>query len=534
VNEFGEINGLKQKKAVYFNSNEYHGNQFLTQEAIMAGYKDEAIKRDSRVFENGITSLLQLNENDASVSAEDSLLRMLLLFSSARKSLKTGIGISYASGSDETIEWSSSSREWLFSCLVEQEADIPPGIVGPADVEMLREYLATRPDAFPGAFGSVSEESEDATDGIIVAATTSDMEGTSGEKITVGRDNRGLEVSTSKVESSSMTDSTEPTLLSESSATDTEKNLAESTAKPSTQGEFDLLFDNPLDLLGNMSLSGDAEEKFQLSAQQVYSTLLWTSARKRLSRIQHHLMTAVGLLQKSREGEEEDAPQNEIERLLPEGKESNTSSSLQFFNKTVTRQELKDFCTSLTIAIQDSAQKVNSIADSNRRLSKRLTDMVISSGLGEGDISKTECNQLNNRLKEEMREMMNLDNWSNVEGGNEEDEPYEDTLDRARSEWGELFEDDRMWSPEDSLSVARPEAVDDNPTDRSHLVMDAAADDRESLDDFLSRADSDWGWVGNLVGELDDDGTKSTPYTFNQDAWDKMIPPGDELEVAEE
>jgi hypothetical protein len=532
VNEFGEINGLKQKKAVYFNSNEFHGNQFLTQEAITAGYKEETIKRDSRVFENGITSLLKTNENDASVSAEDSLLRMLLLFSSARKSLKTGIGISYASGSDETIEWSSSSREWLFSCLVEQEADIPPGIVGPADVEMLREYLATRTDAFPGAFGSVSEEIEDATNDIILATTTSDMEGTS--------DNRGLEVSKSKVESSSMMDSTEPALLSESSATDTEKNLAESTAKPSatakpsTRGEFDFLFDTPLDLLGNMSLSGDTEEKFQLSAQQGYSTLLWTSARKRLSRIQHHLTTAVGLLQKSREGEEEDAPQNETEKLLPEGKESNTSSSLQFFNNTVTRQELEDLCTSLTTAIQDSAQKVNSIADSNRRLSKRLTDMVISSGLGEGDISKAECNQLNNRLKKDLKEMMNFGNWSTFEGENEDDEPYEDTLDRAQSEWGELFEDDRMWSPEDAGSVARPEAVDDNPTDRSHLGMDAAADDRESLDDFLSRVDDDWGWVANLDGDLDDEGKKSKPYTFNQDAWDKMIPPGDELEVAEE
>lgn len=506
LNQFGEINDLKQKKPVYFNSNEYHGNQFLTQEAISAGYKDKAIDRDSGIFERGVASLLQLHDNEASVAAEESLLRMLLLFSSARKALKTSIGISYASGSNDSVEWSSPVRRWLFSCLVEQEATLPQDIIGPMHLTMLQTYLATRPDMPLGAIGSVSEEIDSGHD--ITVPTASDTDGASNGTIAIERGRNGINLSKPENDTTPvMDDSSNSTVASASSAMNVEKHTTENTSNSATNGDLDHLFDDALQFVGNISLRVDANEKFELSAQQAYSTLLLGSARKRLSRIHHQLTTAIMLLHQSSENDEAGAPKDERKT---DNEVFDASLSLEFFNKTVTRTELEDLCMNMTTTVQDCVQKVNSLAASNDRLTKGLTNIVLSSGLADGDISKTECTQLSKRLQEEMQEIMALEKWSQVEEENEEDEPYEDTLERAQLEWGELFEDGRMWSPDDAGSQALREAVDGDLSDRSHLVMDAAADDKESIDDFLSRVDSEWGWVDGMDGDLDDDLTKST------------------------
>eukprot|EP00980_Cylindrotheca_fusiformis_P010101 scaffold2243_cov122-Cylindrotheca_fusiformis.AAC.17 len=493
VNKFGELNDLKQKKPVYFNSNEYHGNRFLTEEANLAGYKDTTIDRDCRLFEKGVSSILQFSESKAPKTAEDSLLGMLLMFSSARKSLKAGIEVSYASGSNKTIEWSSPARKWLFSCLVDEEADIPQHIVDPSDLEMLRTYLSARPDAPPFAFESNHDEHDDIVE---VARSASASDG-----VVVSGENCELEVLTTK-DGESVVDSNDPTVPSTSPTMGAENSLVECTSKPSTLGELDHVFGVSLQLVGDIKISCASSEKFELAAQEAYSTLLLASTRNRLSRIQHQLTAAIGLLQQS-----EVVTDDESRIFCPEGKKKNTKlpSSLQFFNQTVTREELENICTDLVTSVQDFAQDIKSITASNHRLTKRLTEMVLSSGLGEGEISKTECDQLNMRLKEEMKEIMSGESWSKIDAQSEGDEAYEDALDRAQMEWGELFEDGRMWSPDDVRSAASTKSEVDDPSAMDHVVLDAAADDPESIDDFLSRVDSEWGWIDSIDGDSDDD-----------------------------
>ena len=110
----GELNGLKQKKVVYFNSNEYHGETFISQEAVEAGYQNRNIRKSADMFEKGISTVLVRDDDSILVSAETNLLNILVLYSSARNAVTSMLE---TSGTDGTIEWSTPEREWLFSRL---------------------------------------------------------------------------------------------------------------------------------------------------------------------------------------------------------------------------------------------------------------------------------------------------------------------------------------------------------------------------------------------------------------------------------
>ena len=83
---------------------------------------------------------------------------ILTRFSEARQSLYESIRISEASGSNSDVQWSAPEKEWLFKCLVSEVHKIPEEIVGLDNISELRSYLSLRPDAFPGAFGSIAEQ----------------------------------------------------------------------------------------------------------------------------------------------------------------------------------------------------------------------------------------------------------------------------------------------------------------------------------------------------------------------------------------
>lgn len=458
ANEMGEINDLKQKKLVYFNSNEFHGNQFLTKEAALAGYKDEKIRPDPNIFEKGVGSLVKIEEDKLSMSTEDSLLRMLLMFPFARKAIKAARDVSFAAGSDGTVTWSSPARAWLFSCLVDNENDIPSDTNGLTDLTALRSYFVSLPDSYPGAFASGS-------------SVVSEIE-----------DENGLTISSSAEDKSRPEQSTDLPLSS----------------KVESSGELDYFFDESEDIFGNLNVTSIwEEERAQLAVQELYSTLLWTSERRRLSGMQQNLNTALALLQERKEPEE-DGTDGEMKLLEGESK-----SKAQIV--PIGEKELEDLCSGLVVDIHNSAEKVNNIAKSTRQLSKRLLDSLASSTANEGDISVDEVGRLEQRLREHMSE---VNKWSlpppQSSSSEEENEemPYEDLLERAQLEYGELYEDGRMWSIEDITTKAQEELSEMVLSDSNELVEgDEVREDTEALDDFMTRIDNDWGWLDDMEEE---------------------------------
>ena len=591
-NTKGEINRLGQKKVVYFNSNEYHGHQFITPEAIAAGYQNEAVPRASGVKEKGVSSLIHINEDSMSLSAEDALLRTLLLFKSARKSMRTTLDTNYASGTEEDVEWSSGERAWLFSCLVEKQNEIPENIIGPEDLVKLRQYLSSRTDMLPGALsppdldcsssnsesemgmgdghsnsyenkgletdtgtidvpkGAVETWSDDkGVEELAPALDPSYLELTSDEGETVSthqephnRENSSIpsnapqaeageprtpdvvEVGTIAVPKEKEDDSINAEFVVSETTGDEEKHVTH------FWGPLDQFFDTVAEvfLTPSSAYSISQSEKAELAVQEFYSHLRWASAVKKLSRKRDQWSQATSLLL---DGGRSDDGGNHTSKLNSDEtggeKEGQSklldvdSDKLVFQNTTFSRQELTKYCTSLTEEVRDASVRVTTLADANRRLNERLMEFALTSGLSEGRaLSGSGYRQLSDVLKTHMRE---LDKWSIPEveeqDGNEE-EPYEDMLERAQEEWGELYEDDRMWTPDDIAVIRLSEGED---TDMDHLVSEASPDDTETVDEFMSRMDSDWGWIEEQDDNLPEKESTSEMYTFDESKWDALL-----------
>jgi hypothetical protein len=85
------IQAVTQDNLVYFNSNDFHGHQFLTNDAIDAGYTSRPVQRDPSLLEKGVASLIEKDIGSMAVTAENSLLRVLVLHGAARTTAKNMI-----------------------------------------------------------------------------------------------------------------------------------------------------------------------------------------------------------------------------------------------------------------------------------------------------------------------------------------------------------------------------------------------------------------------------------------------------------
>jgi len=140
------------ESGVRFNHNRYHGT-WSTPSAAAAGYSSRVVPKNLEFLKKGTSSLIEVNEDEVSVFVEDTLLRLLVRFPGARKSLCESIRISEASGSEGVVHWSKPEKKWLFKCLVDEHGEIPPDTEG---ILSVRQYLANRPDVFPGALKTVT------------------------------------------------------------------------------------------------------------------------------------------------------------------------------------------------------------------------------------------------------------------------------------------------------------------------------------------------------------------------------------------
>lgn len=152
---------LGPSTSVRFNHNEYHGT-WSSEEASMAGYTTSSgAPRNIDFLERGTSSLIEVSHEDVSCIAEDLLLRLLLRFVEARRSLIEKLRVSSASGTTGSIHWSQPEKEWLFECLVEGHDDIPAGKEGGEQLLSVRSYLINRRDRYLGAIGEIIKEHDD-------------------------------------------------------------------------------------------------------------------------------------------------------------------------------------------------------------------------------------------------------------------------------------------------------------------------------------------------------------------------------------
>jgi len=89
--------------------------------------------------------------------AEKRLLNTLIYFQSARQAMKMAVRANIKGEGDcnKLLEWTSKDREWLFDRLIDTIGDevLPASVQN--DVPLLRDYLASSPNAPDGAFGDI-------------------------------------------------------------------------------------------------------------------------------------------------------------------------------------------------------------------------------------------------------------------------------------------------------------------------------------------------------------------------------------------
>eukprot|EP00977_Amphora_coffeiformis_P009328 scaffold2120_cov169-Amphora_coffeaeformis.AAC.10 len=158
----------RSNKPVYFNSNEYHGKQIITDEAIKAGYNSDGVVKDPSIAYKGVAFLVKPNAQKLHASAEDELLTLLVRNGPARLSVKNWLDSRRAVHSEIDLHWTSSAKEWLFSCLVDGMPSIPPGVIEPDEV---RSHLAHRDDLPDGALSIVDNTTEIPVDPPISSGT---------------------------------------------------------------------------------------------------------------------------------------------------------------------------------------------------------------------------------------------------------------------------------------------------------------------------------------------------------------------------
>ena len=500
-------------KPIYFNSNDYHGNRFLSNEAMDAGYSDAktAVSDYALIMQQGVGTMVREDAEATLVAAENILLQNLVRhYPESRNAVRDVLYASNSVGPEVNIAWSSLDRKWLFECLVEKD------VVGHADSESalcdpesLRKELASRQDAPLRAFSTSVDSSE------------------SGNNTISGPD------------SESLTDI--------ANETEDDGPLPPNPAADGIVGSLDHYFvpdhSHPegISKPDNDSVALFVKtEKAALAAQEHLMTLLSASASKHMNIIQHD-MKEVSLFLHARssaspEGleavdlDKEDDPSSPsdtdntntmVSSTSPSDDDSveapgstNSSSSsaepslpqLSVPGHIIERfegmdiEEVKLHYEDLLVELQGAIERRNKLDKSAKRITERLMrfSSSTSSETAEGRISVPLQKRIAQNVDDHMIQLetksiegisVEIDEDDRLGSRNNEDGTLEDQLADIERSWGDWCEPEYVWSPSASESRGTNSINIQNRLEDDSMEDD---EDNETLEEALERMDNDW------------------------------------------
>ena len=146
----------RNEDLVYFNSNRYLGERYLSHDAIHAGYRlggDRPLPGES-ILEFTEKKLLERDADEMILQAESRLLHALAKFPKARTAMRTVYSAS--TFGPASMHWTRKEREWLFLCLSgspEIHPPLPLELLDGGTPFQLHSHLANRADCPENAFG---------------------------------------------------------------------------------------------------------------------------------------------------------------------------------------------------------------------------------------------------------------------------------------------------------------------------------------------------------------------------------------------
>ena len=150
----------KPPEPVYFNSNEYIGERYLTSQAMDAGYllDGDSPKSGESLIEFTDRMLLERDADEMILLAESRLLHSLAKFTHSREIMRTVYSAS--TFTPPNMHWTCEERQWLFQCLTGlSEPSLPRELLESGTASQLRSHLVTLEDCPPSAFISRSTSS---------------------------------------------------------------------------------------------------------------------------------------------------------------------------------------------------------------------------------------------------------------------------------------------------------------------------------------------------------------------------------------
>jgi hypothetical protein len=471
---------------VYFNSASFNGYQFLTDSAIDAGYTSRAFKPDATLIEYGLASIVDQDTMSMLVSAENTVLRILINDVPSRSVVKNMLLARQAVNYGDEIQWSSPEKQWLFELLIDG-VEIHPkewSIDLPVDRQQLRSYISQLPNAPPGAF------SPDSDDISIYRATIVPSELLGNEMASID--------STAQFK---LDDAPKNTLNSLASICQNAGFVGTSHSI----GSLDLLFEDE-DVNTRMNTDGEViGTRNELAVQEALVFLLCASTGVKSKIIQKQLISYTKSLDTPLMNEPRTenqtlvgshiVSQSGISQNLVDTDELTGSKSLHVSSNStlspisnslpVTTQLIFDVQQSQLLSqLRDTTRTLQSLKESSNRIMIRLLDESTSTGI-EGSISQSLQLDLASRLDDHVRDVWQHDLCPKP-GVN--DIPYEVELERMAEEWGEWYDDDYVWTPGESSKVTTSNSFAASRVDTTDSDLE-----RETLEEFYERVDREWG-----------------------------------------
>lgn len=448
---------------VYFNSVEYNGRQFLTEDAFRAGYNHRAnnMKPTSSILETGIAPLLEQDVAHIVLETENQLLRALIGNKAARMTAKNVLDarnlLNFGDISDAEVKWSSHAKQWLFECLLGMNSSITQDRL-PSDAEELRRALISLPDVPPRCFASQ----------IVAANVTIPTFKSDDDKYL------GWNRSDERIVNDTVTDF----------------SVDLKTVNTKAYGLLDHLFEDDSNADPSLSSISAKDVRCDLLVQELCATLLWASAALQAKLIHQELeslaRTAPGAVIPG--GTQSVSQDSAVASTRDQGANGNAVHRENVSSNEKGHTHVK----ALINDLQKSNLKVQASADSLKRTTTRLMDYSTSFGRLEGRISAKLQSELGAKIDAFLEEHdFSSNKAAALQFGFSLDandsEPYEDTLEKMQEEWGDWFDDDYVWSPNDSKSVASIPL----PSHFKPLVDEN--EDHEPIEDALNRIEREWG-----------------------------------------
>lgn len=358
--QFGLGQPENKMKPIYFNSNEYLGNEksFLSAIARLNDPQSPAVESTSN-------QLVKPDELRLLREAENRLLYSMIHYPSARLAMKYAL-LNQMGGQTPLLEWSSLDREWLFQCLTDSPGheQLPAKLQEDGTPEQFKLHLMARSDVPDGAFGMSDIDSP-----LKNPPNDCDDKSYNQPHSSEGRDMRFDTKDLEEAEGQS----TKPK----------NDNPTKSYRYPSKKsvGTLDELFEVDEDL-SNLELRQGAtshEERAELTVQEAVAVMLKAAALRRLIRLKTEWQAAT-------------LEQERRKQLSTSNVNSNPPPQKQVkldkktFFKSLSDEELLVVCNKLCHKVADAMRTARELTESASQLQKRLLDYCALDGV-EGRIS---------------------------------------------------------------------------------------------------------------------------------------------------